>query len=31
MVAKLKDECGSNYTPKLEGMFNDMEINREMN
>ncbi|GMI09838.1 hypothetical protein TrRE_jg4936 [Triparma retinervis] len=29
MVAKLKAECGYQYTSKLEGMFNDMSISRE--
>lgn len=30
MLLKLKQECGSNFTSKLEGMFRDMEISREM-
>lgn len=29
MVAKLKAECGYQYTSKLEGMFNDMSISKE--
>jgi len=29
MVAKLKSECGYQYTSKLEGMFNDMRISKE--
>lgn len=30
MLLKLKQECGPNFTSKLEGMFRDMEISREM-
>lgn len=30
MIAKLKEECGSQFTNKLEGMFNDMEISKEL-
>ena len=26
MIAKLKIECGFQFTQKLEGMFNDMKI-----
>lgn len=29
MLSKLKTECGSNFTAKLEGMFQDMELSRE--
>ncbi|GMH64531.1 hypothetical protein TrST_g105 [Triparma strigata] len=29
MVAKLKAECGYQYTSKLEGMFNDMRISKD--
>ena len=29
MVAKLKAECGYQYTSKLEGMFTDMRISRD--
>lgn len=29
MLGKLKTECGSNYTSKLEGMFQDVELSRE--
>jgi len=29
MVAKLKAECGYQYTSKLEGMFTDMRMSRE--
>ena len=30
MLTKLKSECGSNYTSKLEGMFQDIELSREI-
>ncbi|KAJ3087322.1 Cullin-4 [Quaeritorhiza haematococci] len=30
MLSKLKIECGSQFTSKLEGMFKDMEISREI-
>ena len=30
MITKLKAECGSNFTAKLEGMFKDMELSREV-
>jgi cullin-4 len=30
MIAKLKAECGSAFTNKLEGMFKDMELTREL-
>jgi hypothetical protein len=30
MLSKLKEECGANFTSKLEGMFKDMEISREL-
>ncbi len=29
MIAKLKTECGYQFTSKLEGMFNDMKISAE--
>eukprot|EP00968_Pinguiococcus_pyrenoidosus_P010151 scaffold803_cov310-Pinguiococcus_pyrenoidosus.AAC.64 len=29
MVVKLKSECGYQFTSKLEGMFNDMQISRD--
>jgi len=29
MLSRLKTECGSNYTSKLEGMFQDIELSRE--
>ena len=29
MVAKLKAECGAQFTAKLEGMFKDVELSRE--
>ena len=31
MVARLKTECGAQFTSKLEGMFRDMELARELN
>lgn len=30
MIAKLKAECGAQFTAKLEGMFNDMEVSRDL-
>ena len=30
MLSKLKNECGSGFTQKLEGMFKDMEISKEL-
>jgi len=30
MVSELKAECGYQFTTKLEGMFNDMRISRDM-
>jgi len=30
MVSQLKAECGYQYTSKMEGMFNDMRISRDM-
>ena len=30
MLSKLKQECGSAFTMKLEGMFKDMELSREL-
>ena len=30
MISKLKEECGSQFTNKLEGMFSDMEISKEI-
>mmetsp|Transcript_29702 Transcript_29702/g.34177 ORF Transcript_29702/g.34177 Transcript_29702/m.34177 type:complete len:607 (-) Transcript_29702:156-1976(-) len=29
-VSKLKGECGTGYTSKMEGMFKDMELSREV-
>lgn len=29
MVQKLRDECGSGYTSKIEGMFRDVELSKE--
>ena len=29
MLAKLKIECGYQFTQKLEGMFNDMKISND--
>ncbi|KAL3702128.1 hypothetical protein R1sor_020150 [Riccia sorocarpa] len=31
MISKLKTECGSQFTNKLEGMFKDIELSREIN
>jgi len=30
MLALLKEECGAQFTNKLEGMFRDMELSREL-
>lgn len=30
MIAKLKTECGSNFTNKLEGMFKDIDSSKEL-
>lgn len=30
MISKLKAECGSNYTAKLEGMFQDIELSKDV-
>lgn len=30
MLSKLKAECGPSFTSKLEGMFRDVEMSREM-
>lgn len=30
MVGKLKAECGATFTNKLEGMFKDMDLSREL-
>ncbi|ORX45430.1 cullin-4-like protein [Piromyces finnis] len=30
MIAKLKDECGGGYTSKLEGMFKDMSVSKDL-
>lgn len=30
MLLKLKQECGPNFTSKLEGMFKDIELSKEM-
>lgn len=29
MIAKLKTECGANFTNKLEGMFKDIDLSKE--
>jgi cullin-4 len=31
LLSKLKQECGSTFTNRLEGMFKDMEVSRELN
>lgn len=31
MLLKLKQECGGGFTSKLEGMFKDMDLSRELN
>lgn len=31
MLAKLKHECGTQFTAKLEGMFKDMHVSRSVN
>ncbi|KAK4491577.1 hypothetical protein RD792_002329 [Penstemon davidsonii] len=31
MITKLKTECGSQFTNKLEGMFKDVELSKEIN
>ena len=30
MVSKLKQECGSAFTIKLEGMFKDMDLSEDV-
>jgi len=30
MLSKLKQECGAQFTSKLEGMFKDMELSKEL-
>ena len=30
MLSKLKQECGSAFTSKLEGMFKDMELSKDI-
>jgi len=30
MLSKLKEECGGQFTQKLEGMFKDIELSREV-
>ena len=30
MISKLKNECGSQFTNKLEGMFKDIELSRDI-
>ena len=30
MIAKLKAECGATFTNKLEGMFKDIDLSREL-
>ncbi len=31
MLSKLKAECGAGFTSKLEGMFKDMELSKDIN
>ena len=31
MLSKLKAECGAGFTMKLEGMFRDMELSKDIN
>ncbi|KAH7426376.1 hypothetical protein KP509_11G098900 [Ceratopteris richardii] len=31
MISKIKTECGSQFTNKLEGMFKDVELSKEIN
>jgi cullin-4 len=30
MISKLKSECGAGFTNKMEGMFKDIELSRDM-
>ena len=30
VISKLKAECGSGFTQKLEGMFKDVELSRDV-
>ena len=30
MLSKLKQECGGGFTSKLEGMFKDMELSKDV-
>ena len=30
MISKLKSECGSSFTNKLEGMFKDMDLSKDI-
>lgn len=30
MIAKLKAECGATFTNKLEGMFKDIDLSKEL-
>lgn len=30
MLSKLKEECGAGFTSKLEGMFKDMQMSRDL-
>ena len=30
MITKLKQECGSQFTTKLEGMFKDVDLSRDV-
>lgn len=30
MLSKLKQECGAAFTSKLEGMFKDMELSKDV-
>jgi cullin-4 len=31
MIGKLKQECGAQFTAKLEGMFKDVELSKDVN
>ena len=31
MLSKLKQECGGGFTSKLEGMFKDMDLSKDIN
>lgn len=30
MISKLKSECGASFTNKLEGMFKDIDISKDI-